>query len=324
MTGQPIVSVFAPQCRGELAAHIQRAHAQTRYTFESLHCHKEGHLFPVEINISVVYDPNGEVSFRIVNVRDISKQKQVEKALKQSEKLFHSIVEQVPVMIFLKDADSLRMAFINRKAEEIMGYSQQEVLGKRDHDFFSKEEADFFVAKDRQTLASKQLLYIDEESLRQKNGTKRILQTVKIGLYDEDGNATHLLGVSQDITERKQVETALKLSEARLNRAQSVAQIGSWSLDIRVNILTWTSECYRIFGIPEGTPLTYETFLSRVHPDDYNYVDRMWHRAMEGETYDIEHRILVKGEVRWIREKADLEFDASGQLIGYRYISRYN
>ena len=135
-------------------------------------------------------------------------------------------------------------------------------------------------------------------------------------MYDDHGKATHLLGVSQDITERKQMETALKLSEARLNRAQSVAKIGSWALDIRANVLTWTAENYRIFGIPEGTALTYEVFLSRVHPDDCNYVDKMWHRAMEGENYDIEHRILANGEVRWVREKADLEFDATGQLIG--------
>lgn len=180
LTGQPIVSVFAPQCRGELAAHIQRAHEQKHYTFEALHRHKEGHLFPVEIDISVVYDAAGDVSFRIVNVKDIAKQKQAEKALKQSEKLFHSIVEHVPAMIFLKDADSLRIELINRRAEEIMGYSRQEVVGKRDHDFFPKEEADFFVEKYRQTLASKQALYIDEEFLRQKTGQRVFYKPLKL------------------------------------------------------------------------------------------------------------------------------------------------
>ena len=61
-----------------------------------------------------------------------------------------------------------------------------------------------------------------------------------------------------------------------LDYAQAVGQIGSWRLNVQRNELRWSDENHRIFGIPKGTPLTYETFLSTVHPEDRDYVDRMW------------------------------------------------
>ncbi len=71
-----------------------------------------------------------------------------------------------------------------------------------------------------------------------------------------------------------------------------------------------------MFGIPEGTPMTYETFLAAVHPADREYVDRQWTAALRGEPYDIEHRILVEGRLKWVRERAELEFDEAGTLLG--------
>jgi len=108
----------------------------------------------------------------------------------------------------------------------------------------------------------------------------------------------------------------LRESQEDLNRAQAVAHIGSWRLDVRKNELTWSDENHRIFGIPKGTPMTYETFLGTVHPDDREYVDRKWKAGLTGENYDIEHRIIVDGQIKWVREKAYLEFDKDGALLG--------
>ncbi len=95
-----------------------------------------------------------------------------------------------------------------------------------------------------------------------------------------------------------------------------MAQTGSWRLDVRRNELLWSEETHRIFGIPSGTPLTYETFLAAVHPVDQEYVDRQWRAALCGEPYDIEHRIVVDGQLKWVRERAELEFDEEGTLLG--------
>lgn len=98
--------------------------------------------------------------------------------------------------------------------------------------------------------------------------------------------------------------------------AQTVGQIGSWRLNVARNELTWSDENHRIFGIPKNTPMSYEGFLAVVHPEDREYVDRMWQAGLRGEPYDIEHRLIVAGKVKWVREKATLEFDNHGNLLG--------
>ncbi len=100
-----------------------------------------------------------------------------------------------------------------------------------------------------------------------------------------------------------------------LQRAQQVAHLGSWHLDLKRNGLTWSDETYRIFGVTDNRPLTYEAFLEQVHPDDRDLVHNAWQAALQGAVYDVTHRIMVQGEVRWVRELADLIFAPDGSLL---------
>ncbi|MEJ2701146.1 MAG: PAS domain S-box protein [Sedimentisphaerales bacterium] len=110
----------------------------------------------------------------------------------------------------------------------------------------------------------------------------------------------------------------VELHESRedLKRAQTVALTGSWRLDVRKDVLSWSDEAYRIFGVPTGTPLTYELFLSYIHPDDRRMVEEKWQAALKGAEYDVEHRIVVDDHVKWVREKAELEYGKDGALVG--------
>jgi len=122
--------------------------------------------------------------------------------------------------------------------------------------------------------------------------------------------------VRDELAARERAQESLRESRKDFARAQEVGQIGSWRMDVRRNVLTWSDESYRIFGVPKGTPLTYETFLHAVHPDDREHVDAQWNAGLGGEPYDIEHRIVVDGRVKWVREKAFLEFDESRNVLG--------
>jgi hypothetical protein len=84
------------------------------------------------------------------------------------------------------------------------------------------------------------------------------------------------------LIERLHYTQALREREADLHRAQAVGHIGSWRLELKGR-LTWSAETHRILGVPEGTPLTYRTFLSLVHPDDRARVKREWQAALRGE-----------------------------------------
>ncbi|MCM2284069.1 MAG: PAS domain S-box protein [Desulfobacula sp.] len=110
-------------------------------------------------------------------------------------------------------------------------------------------------------------------------------------------------------------EAALKKQAYFLQKAQEIGCIGTWELDIRKNELTWTQENYKIFGLAPGTPLSYETFLNCVHPDDRAYVDKKWKAAFLKKPYDIEHRLVVEGKVKWVREKAELEFNEADECV---------
>lgn len=124
------------------------------------------------------------------------------------------------------------------------------------------------------------------------------------------------LALAKAIADQRQAMQKLEETKTDLDRAQDVAHVGSWRMDVRHNVLEWSEENYRIFGIPTGTPLTYESFLSTVHPDDRKYVDSKWRAGLRGEPYDIEHRLMIDGRNKWVREKAYLEFDEDGSVVG--------
>ncbi len=113
--------------------------------------------------------------------------------------------------------------------------------------------------------------------------------------------------------ERLEVVRALRESELFLNRAQAVSQTGHWRLDIVQDRLQWSDETYRIFGLTRATPLTLEVFINCVHPDDRPAVLVAWDQALLGKPYRLTHRIVVGERVRWVEERAEVEFDASGR-----------
>jgi PAS domain S-box-containing protein len=132
---------------------------------------------------------------------------------------------------------------------------------------------------------------------------------------DTDGRVVLVRGTVHDVTEHRQAEEALRQSEASLNKAQAIAHIGSWHLDVTRNQLEWSDEVFRIFGLRQGTDLTYGSFLASIHPADREDVDKAWTAALRGAPYDIEHRIVVDGALKWVRERAEVQFDANGRAI---------
>jgi PAS domain S-box-containing protein len=118
-----------------------------------------------------------------------------------------------------------------------------------------------------------------------------------------------------DISAPRLLAEKLRDSETLLERAQTMAKIGSWELDIASSRLHWSDETNRIFGARANTPRTTTNFLACVHPDDREMVDRAWGAALDGAPYDIEHRILVDGETKWVHEQADIRFDCHGKPV---------
>jgi PAS domain S-box-containing protein len=143
--------------------------------------------------------------------------------LRHSQQTLDKIIENIPIMLFVKEAEGLKFERINKAGEELLGYKRAQLLGRSDYDLFPREEAEFFVAKDREVLAGRKRVDIVEERIATAAG-ERILHTKKIPILDDTGDPVHLLGISEDITERKHVEQELQRAKEaadQANRAKS-------------------------------------------------------------------------------------------------------
>ena len=107
----------------------------------------------------------------------------------------------------------------------------------------------------------------------------------------------------------------LESTQAELERAQSVAMVGSWVGDMATDTMRLSDEMMRIFGLSQGSRLTYSRYKDFVHDDDREGLDLAWRATLKGAPFDQEHRILVKGAVRWIRQKAALVYSEQGQAL---------
>jgi PAS domain S-box-containing protein len=136
-----------------------------------------------------------------------------------------NIVENIPNMIFVKDAQDLRFVRFNKAGEQLLGYSRQELLGKNDYDFFPKEEADFFWAKDHEVLDLKKPVDIPEETIQTRLKGERILHTQKVPILNEAGHPVYLLGISQDITEHKKAEDLWRQAEHEKRIQSQIADV---------------------------------------------------------------------------------------------------
>jgi PAS domain S-box-containing protein len=147
--------------------------------------------------------------------------------LKQSQGFLHAIIENIPDMIFVKDAHDLRFMKFNRAGEELLGYSREEFLGRSDYDLFPEDEANFFTMKDREVLTRCEVLDIPEETIKTRHKGQRILHTKKIPILDDTGQPLYLLGVSEDITEKVGMKEKEKKLQAELRQLYKMEAIGT-------------------------------------------------------------------------------------------------
>jgi PAS domain S-box-containing protein len=248
---------------------------------------------------------------------DITEREKAEEAMREREKKYRTLIDRMidgfALHEIVLDASGMprdyRFLEVNRAFERLTGLRGADVVGKCVTEVLpgiGESDFDWINAYGKVALTG--------EELRTEQYSEELGKWYSITAYSPQKG--FFATIFEDITERKRVEQELRRNRQDLDRAQEVGGIGSWRLDVRRNVLTWSDETHRIFGIPRGTPLTYEAFLSAIHPDDRAQVDAQWQKALQGESYDLEHRIFSDGRVKWVREKAYLEFDESGSLVG--------
>ena len=308
---------YTSQSSARLDAAIQNAiQTGAPYELDLEMVRTDGAIRSVTGRGEVERDADGQVVLVRGTVQDVTELKQAEAEVRSSEARHAATVQASLDAIIAIDAQGGITEF-NPAAEQMFGHRREDVLGR--------EIADVIIPpslrdRHRQGLArylatgvAKVLGRRVEMTAIRASGEEFPVE-LAIARIASAGPAQFTAYIG-DITERKRAEEALRQSEANLNRAQEIAHIGSWHLDVVHNRLTWSDEVFRIFGVPKGTSLTYEAFLEAIHPEDREAVNKAWTAALHGARYDIEHRIIVGGEVKWVRERAKVEFGKDGNAI---------
>ena len=150
--------------------------------------------------------------------------KRAEAELKAARAFLNSVVENLPVGVFAKDASSLKFVLWNKAGETIAGVTSQEAIGKNDYDIYPKEQADVFTAQDREILTDRRnhsvVKDIAEEPIQTRHKGMRILHTRKVPILDAQGHPQYVLGITEDITERRQVDESVRLYDQIVENMQ--------------------------------------------------------------------------------------------------------
>ncbi len=245
-----------------------------------------------------------------------------EAVLARERTLLLALIDNVPDYIYLKDTEG-RFLLANFPTVQFFGFgSVADVLGKTVFELFPRDIAEPFAADDRTVVATGKPIMGREEPYAIE-GRRGWFSTTKVPLRDADGKITGLVGITLDITERKQAEEQLRRSEARLADAQRIARLGNWELDLGNldnaghNRLRWSDEVFRIFGYQPGEiEVSNENFFRAVHPEDRPRIQAAMSQAVrDRQPYNFVHRIVLPdGAQRIVHEQSELLFDEqSGQ-----------
>lgn len=228
---------------------------------------------------------------------------QVNTIQQTSSERLRNFMDQLPVGVLVADLASGCFLTANPLFESMLGYNTDELrnLSRRDiHPVEDHARVEHEFAR----MARGEVRSVSNMPVLRKDGSRFMADIHGIRL-DIDGRST-LLSLYSDVTEK------LWLRDDLL-RAQAVARIGSWKLDLKTQKLDWSPETYRLFGIPEGTPLMLKDFLESVHPADRARVEAAWRAALQGAPYDIEHRTARGDPVVWVRGRAEFGGWIDGQ-----------
>ncbi|WP_440995737.1 sensor domain-containing protein [Arhodomonas sp. SL1] len=230
-------------------------------------------------------------------------------AVQRRETELRDIIENIPEMIFVKDAETLRFVRFNRAGEQLLGLNREDLVGRRDSELFPAAQAQRFTAGDREVLAEGRLVESEEEPIGTPHG-QRLLHTRKLPILAPSGKPRYVLGIAEDVTERRR-------DEARLREAQRVARMGDWELNLRTRQATWSEQARRILDVGEHESAGPETLREHCHPDDWPRLEQALEEVLRGEgDYDVEYRIVTgAGSERTVHSRARLERDGNGQPL---------
>jgi len=264
-----------------------------------------------------VFDEEGRCTGMSGTAIDITKRKEAELGVRESEQRFREIANAAPVIIWIADPEGA-CSWFNRSALDFTGRSLEAELGSGWADNLHPDDHERVLTNFRDAYTSRAPFRIVFR-LRRKDGEWRTLDETAVPRFDEAGNFLGFIGTCTDVTERHEAEEALREKEEQLRVATEQGEVGLWDHDVERGRSFSDARVKAMFGAPpdfEGTP---DEFFAMVHPDDVKRVTAAYADAfdpLKRAIYDEEYRVIgLDGVTRWVAATGRGMFDAQGRCL---------
>jgi len=282
------------------------------------------HFITIDFGLTPLLNESGQVELLIPSGIDITDRKRTEAALKDSMSQIKDYVERMTLAL---DAAKMASWYWDLVTGEITWSSYYEILwgyqpgtpnsryedwSRRVHpDDLPRVEAAIEMARQSQTD------FLEEYRVIWADGTLRWVAGFGRFYVNNEGEPYRMMGTVQDVTDRKQMEATLDLSEEQLRMATEAVDLGLWFWHLSDDRLVWTAGCKRLFGLDADTEITYERFLASLHPEDRDRTNAAVQRAINEKTsYTIEYRTVWSDRsIHWILAQARVSYDNQDRPI---------
>lgn len=287
-------------------------------------------------DLIMTFEPGRERTGRVVVIvfADVTARRQTEEALRESQRLYRTLVEQLPAAVFRKDAAG-RYVFVNRKYVELSRAPENEILGRTAGEFAAEraqaegrtESAPWHHAYAQgdahhaRIMASGEVIEQDEQMLLPE-GNVMHLHAIKSPVCDEQGRICGSQGILVDVTAARRADAELRKNEERMRLASEAARIGFWELDLRTQRLVWSPQQERLMGFAEGEfSGRHEAFVDLVVPEDRPLLAAAREAALGDPAGDYRAELrfrLRDGQERWGAVRGRVVRDAAGDVVMVR------
>jgi PAS domain S-box-containing protein len=213
------------------------------------------------------YDLEGNIGGIVISTEDITKRKDAEEELRQSEARFRTMADAMPQLAWIAHADGF-IYWYNRRWYEYTGMTAEQMEGWGWQEVHAPQVLPTVIERWQESIATGEPFEM-VFPLRAVDGKFRQFLTRVQPFKDTQGKVVRWFGTNTDINEIKRVEEALRRSEADLRKAQEIAKLGSWTFDLSGSKLWWSDQTYRVYGV---SPVTFapdvESFVNLILPED--------------------------------------------------------
>jgi PAS domain S-box-containing protein len=321
-----VLDIDAPESNVDRTIIVRKLRQGESLLFEQTHVAKDGRRIPVEVHVRAFLMRGQPLVLSVV--RDITDRKRAEAVLRESEERFREIAETINEVFWVGAADWSEVYYVSPAYEQIWGRTVQS-LYEQPLSWFDALHPD-----DRQVT----WLDIDAKShgrsatpdfmpyrVVRPDGSIRWIFARAFPILNPDGQVTRIVGIAEDITERKQVEEKLRIEAERFSLATKSGQLAVWDWNVKDNVMVWDDRMFELYGTTrELFPNCIDAWTNGLHSEDKERAIEECNAALRGEKeFDTEFRVLhPDGKILWLKANALVIRDAEGnaaRMIGLNH-----